>query len=108
MASSLPDPRLQNIQQMPEYRALTQARKRIIWPLTSLVILVYFFLILAIAFFPSALGGSLLGGATSIGVVLGLGIIIFCLMVTGIYVVYANRVLEPLARQLHHKIGLRP
>lgn len=105
MASQLSDPMLQKIQQMAEYQALTRARKKIIWPLASAVILVYFALVLAIAFVPAELGKSISGGATSIGVVLGLGVIVFCLVVTGIYVMYANRILEPLARQLQHKIG---
>ena len=105
MASYVSDQTLQKIRQLPEYIALTQARKKIIWPLTGAVIVAYFTLILAIAFRPADLGNPLGGGTTSIGVVLGLGVIILCLIITGIYVAYANRVLEPLARQLHTRIG---
>lgn len=90
----------QAIRQLPEYSALIRARQRIIWPLASLTIAAYCALILAIAFAPEWLGQSLSGGTTSIGMALGLGMILLCLIITGIYVVYANRVLEPLSRAI--------
>lgn len=92
------------IRALPEYAALTRARNRIIWPLSAIVILAYFSLIMAIAFNPQGLGTPIGDGVTSLGVVLGLGIIVFCLLITGIYVYYANHVLEPLARAIHQKL----
>jgi len=96
---------LDDLQRLPEYIALTRARHRILWPLASVTILAYFALILAIAFFPQALGEPIGKGVTSLGVVLGLGIILFCLVITGIYVRYANKVLEPLAQAIRTKAG---
>jgi uncharacterized membrane protein (DUF485 family) len=93
------------IRQMPEYIALTAARKRIIWPLATLVISAYFALILTIAFAPAALGTPIGAGITSVGVILGLSIIFLCLVVTGVYVTYANRVIEPLTRAVVQKAG---
>jgi uncharacterized membrane protein (DUF485 family) len=95
------------IRQLPEYAALTRARKRIMWPLSLATILAYFALILTIAFNPSALGQPIGEGVTSIGMVLGLGVILFCMVVTGIYVYYANRVLEPLTRAIVNKAGAK-
>jgi uncharacterized membrane protein (DUF485 family) len=95
------------IRQLPEYAALTRARKRIMWPLSLATILAYFALILTIAFNPSALGQPIGEGVTSIGMVLGLGVILFCMVVTGIYVYYANRVLEPLTRTIVNKAGAK-
>jgi uncharacterized membrane protein (DUF485 family) len=37
--------------------------------------------------------------------VLGLGVILFCMVITGIYVHYANTVLEPLERAIRQKAG---
>lgn len=88
------------IRQLPEFTALTRARKRIVWPLSIITIASYFFLILAIAFFPETLGKPLSNGTTSVGISLGLGMILLCFVVTGIYVYYANRVLEPLNRAI--------
>ena len=92
------------IHSLPEYAALTRARNKIVWPLSAAVILVYFAFILTIAFEPQALATTLGTGVTSMGVVLGLGVIIFCLVITGVYVYYANHVLEPLARRIHQKL----
>lgn len=96
---------IETIRQLPEYAALTRARKIIAWPLSVAVILAYFSLILAIAFEPTLLGTPIGDGVTSIGMVLGLGIILFCMVITGIYVYYANRVLEPLTRAIVKKAG---
>jgi uncharacterized membrane protein (DUF485 family) len=91
------------IRQLPEYAALVRARQRIIWPLASATIISYFALILTIAFAPNYLGQPLAQATTSIGMALGLGMIVLCLILTGIYVVYANRVIEPLTQAIHKK-----
>ena len=96
---------IETIRQLPEYAALTRARKKIMWPLSLATIVAYFALILTIAFNPTALGNPIGDGVTSIGMVLGLGVILFCMVITGIYVYYANRVLEPLTRAIVQKAG---
>lgn len=96
---------IETIRQLPEYAALTRARKRIMWPLSLATIVAYFALILTIAFDPASLGNPIGDGVTSIGMVLGLGVILFCMVITGIYVYYANRVLEPLTRAIVQKAG---
>lgn len=93
------------IRQWPEYAALTQARKKILWPLSIITIVGYFALILAIAFSPESLGEPLGDGVTSIGIALGLGVIFLCFIITGIYVYYANRVLESLNQAILKKAG---
>jgi uncharacterized membrane protein (DUF485 family) len=95
----------EQIRQLPEYVELTRARKKIVWPLSIAVIAAYFALILAIAFSPASLGMPIGDGVTSIGVALGLGIIVYCMVITGIYVTYANRVIEPLTRAIAKKAG---
>jgi uncharacterized membrane protein (DUF485 family) len=91
------------IRQMPEYIALTKARKKILIPLSFAIVLAYFALVFTIGFSPESLGASFLGGTTSIGVALGLGLILFCFVITGLYVTYANRVIEPLVKQIQDK-----
>lgn len=98
---------LTEIHQLPEYIALTRARRKVVWPLSVVVVLSYFALILTIAFDPVALGAPIGDGVTSIGVVLGLSLIFFCMIVTGIYVYYANAVLEPLNRAILAKTTTR-
>lgn len=96
---------IETIRQLPEYVELTRARKKIMWPLSLATIIAYFALILTIAFAPDTLGNPIGDGVTSIGILLGLGVILFCMLVTGIYVYYANRVLEPLTRAIVQKAG---
>lgn len=98
---------LETIRQLPEYAALTRARKKIMWPLSLATIAAYFALILTIAFHPTTLGAPIGNGVTTIGMVLGLGIILFCMLITGIYVYYANRVLEPLTKAIVTKAGAK-
>ena len=93
----------EKIRQLPEYIELTRARKKIMWPLATTIIVAYFALILTIAFSPKTLGNPIADGVTSIGVVMGLGIILLCLVITGVYVYYANHVLEPLTRAIVQK-----
>lgn len=95
----------EQIRQLPEYAELTRARKKIVWPLSIAVIVAYFALILTIAFYPASLSAPITNGITSVGIVLGLGIIVFCMVITGIYVAYANRVIEPLTRAIAQKAG---
>jgi len=97
--------RLDKIEQLPEFIALTKARRKIVWPLAIISIAAYFVLILIIAFSPGTLATSLTGGTTSVGIALGLGLIILCFIVTGIYVNYANRVIEPLVEATKKRIG---
>ncbi len=93
----------ETIRQWPEYAALTRARKKIMWPLSIVIITAYFALILAIGFTPESLGSTIGTGVTSLGIALGLGIILLCFVITGIYVYYANRVLEPLNQAIIKK-----
>lgn len=89
----------------PEYLTLLAKKKRIIWPLFILTVGMYVAYILAIAFAPHALATPVGGGVISIGIWLGLGLILFNFVVTLIYVYLANRQIEPLVAQLHAKVG---
>lgn len=95
---------IDQIKHQPEYIALTRARSRITWILSIATFVVYFSVILLIAFAPDSLGEPISSGVTSIGILLGLGVILFCLLVTGIYVYYANKVLEPLKQAVVRKL----
>lgn len=105
----MPHPKLNQVKELPEYHALLAARGRIGWVLSAATIVVYFGLILLIAFAPAWLGTPVSeGSVTSIGIVLGLGVIFFCFLVTGFYVNLANKKLEPLTQAIHEKVkGLK-
>ncbi len=89
----------------PEYLTLIAKKKRIIWPLFTLTVGMYMAYILAIAFAPKALGTPIGDGVISIGILLGLALILFNFAVTLTYVYITNRHIEPLVAQLQAKIG---
>ncbi|KQN25769.1 hypothetical protein ASE86_06070 [Sphingomonas sp. Leaf33] len=82
--------RHQGIADDPRYRALLKRRGRFAAILTAIILIVYFGFVGLVAFDKPLLGASLSGGATSIGIPVGLGIIILSIVLTGLYVRRAN------------------
>ncbi len=78
----------------PRYQRLVRQRSVFGWTLTGLMLVVYFGFILLVAFAKPFMGSSLAGGATSVGIPLGLGVILFAIALTGIYVHRANSVFD--------------
>jgi uncharacterized membrane protein (DUF485 family) len=72
------------------YLALIRTRSRFAWGLSLIVFVVYFGFIGLVAFDKRLLGASLAGGATSVGIPIGLGIIAISIALTGLYVRRAN------------------
>jgi len=97
----------EQIRQLPEYAELIRVRKKIVWPLSIAMISAYFALIFVIAFSPASLATPISAGVTSVGITLGLGMIVLCFIITGIYVYYANHVIEPLTRNIAQKAGAK-
>ena len=85
----------QNTQQIlnnPKYQELVSKRSRFAWMLTAIMLLVYFSFILLIAFFPEILGAKVSEGSMmTVGIPVGIAIIVFAFALTGIYVRRANR-----------------
>ncbi len=85
-----------------EYQALIHQRHRIVWPLLVLAVAGYMGFVLLIAFTPASLGTPLVeGGVVSIGIVLGLFLILFNFIITLLYVRAANKHIEPLIQRIH-------
>lgn len=97
MASSSID----TIKAHPEYRQLIAARRRFSFSLTALMIVLYYGFILIVALAPHQLAHPLYAGATtSVGILVGVGIIIGAIALTGFYVLRANRRFDPAMRAL--------
>lgn len=97
---------LENLTATPEYQELVHKRNRLVWPLLLLTVGAYFAFILMIAFSPASLGKPLHeGGVVSIGIVLGLLLILFNFVITLLYVRAANRDIEPLIAKVHQVVG---
>lgn len=92
--------KVQPIQSDPEFQHLVTTRTRFSLILTVVTLLIYFGFILLIAFAPHVLGHSLAGGVTTVGIPLGVGVIVAAFVLTGIYVRRANTEFDALTERL--------
>lgn len=85
------DTKLEAIAHSPRYQRLVMRRGRLGAMLTAVMLVVYFGYILLVAFARGWLGRTLAGGATSVGIAVGFGLILLAIALTGFYVWRANR-----------------
>ena len=78
------------IEANPKYHELKRKRNAFGWTLTLLMLIVYFGYIALIAFNKPFLAQPIGDGVTTIGIPIGLAVIIFTIVITGIYVRRAN------------------
>jgi len=78
------------IEANPKYHALRRERTAFGWTLAVLMLIVYFGYIALIAFNKPFLAQPIGGGVTTLGIPIGMGVIIFTIVITAIYVRRAN------------------
>ncbi len=81
---------VEQIASNPHYVQLVRDRTRFGWLLTLAMLLVYYGFILLIAFNKVWLAAPVGQGVTTVGIPAGLFVIVFTVIVTGIYVRHAN------------------
>lgn len=84
----------------PDFQRLVHSRTRFSLLLTALTLLLYFGFILLVAFAPQILGQSLAGSVTTVGIPLGVRVIVGAFVLTGLYVARANSAYDRLTDQL--------
>ena len=84
------DDLVQQIKRDPNYHQLVKVRSRFGWALTGLMMLVYYGYILLIAFNKEFLATKTGAGVMTWGMPIGLFVIVFTVVITGIYVRRAN------------------
>jgi uncharacterized membrane protein (DUF485 family) len=90
--------------QSPRFQELVRQRTRFAWTLTIVMLVIYFGFILLVAFAKPLLAMKIGGGVTSLGILLGLGVIIAAFVLTGIYVYRANSEFDELTRNLTREL----
>ncbi|MDQ7044124.1 MAG: DUF485 domain-containing protein [Sulfurimonas sp.] len=96
---------VEKIKANPDYQKLVKTRTAFSVKLTVAMLVVYFTFILTIAFNPSALGTPLSSDTvTSIGIPIGIAIIIFAFVLTGIYTRRANGEFDDLSNKIKQAI----
>lgn len=95
---------LERITRSPSYLALVSQRSRLSWILTVTMLLIFFGYILLIAFSPDTLARPLAEGTvTTLGIPIGIGVILAGITLTGIYVALANRRFDALEQSVREE-----
>lgn len=88
----------------PDFLQLVKVRSKFAWTLTIVMLLIYFGFVLTIAFDPSILGTPLFAGSvTTVGIPVGVAVIVSSFLLTGIYVRRANGEFDELTAKIKRK-----
>lgn len=91
---------LELIRQHPDFITLVRRKQKLYWPLSLIMLVIYFGFVLLVAFSPATLGQSLNGGVTTVGMLVGVLIVLLAFALTGFYVYRANHLIDPLNDKL--------
>jgi uncharacterized membrane protein (DUF485 family) len=94
------DPVIIKIQNNPKYQELRHKRHSFGVLLTILMLVVYYGYIALIAFDKAFLAKPIGAGVTTLGIPLGMGVIVFTILITGIYVRRANDEYDTLTAEI--------
>ena len=93
-----------NIVRSEDFKSLIKRNSFISWLLSAVTLLTYFFFILLVAFFPEVLGLKISDKSIiTIGIPIGVSIILLAFVSTGIYVYIANREFDQTEKMLLKK-----
>lgn len=96
---------VQRVKSDPNYRALKEKRSSFGWMLTWAMMIVYYGFTLLVAFNKEFMGTRIGDGVITWGIPLGLFVILFTVLITGIYVRRANREYDELSDAIRAKVG---
>ena len=88
------------IKSNPKYHEMVSKRATFSWLLAVVMLAIYYGFILILAFTPKSLGASLSGGVTTVGMPVGVLIILSAFVLTGIYVRRANTEFDALNQKI--------
>ena len=94
------DPMVERIQRNPKYQQLKSTRNRFGWTLTILMLIVYYGYIGLIAFDKELLATPIGAGVTTLGIPIGMAVIVFTVIITAVYVRRANGEFDAATRDI--------
>ncbi len=93
------------IKSNPKYHELVSKRSKFAWTMSVVMLVIYYAFILIIAFNKPLLATPLWSGSvTTIGIPIGIGVIISAFILTGIYIQRANAVFDKLNREIKEEV----
>ena len=90
----------------PRFKALVKARSTLGWTLTAVMLVIYYGFILLIAFDKGFLSKVVAGSVTSMGLLIGLGVLLSAFILVAIYVAVANTKFDRMTEELRREVGL--
>ncbi|PSC04436.1 DUF485 domain-containing protein [Alsobacter soli] len=90
----------EKIEKNPAYQELVRKRSSFGWTLSATMLIIYFGFILLVGYAPKTLGIPLGTGVMTVGIPVGLVVIISAFVLTGIYVLRANSEYDALVRKI--------
>jgi len=100
MTTSNADSVVEPIQRNPKYHELKSKRNRYGWTLAIMMLVVYYGYIGLIAFDKEFLALPMGSGVTTIGIPIGMAVIVFTIVIVGIYVRRANTEFDAMTRDI--------
>ena len=91
---------LKRVQQNPKFAELVHKKSSWGWTLSLVMLVIYYGFILILAFTPHTLGAKLGDGVMTLGIPVGVFIIVSAFVLTGIYVRKANGEFDALNQQI--------
>jgi uncharacterized membrane protein (DUF485 family) len=95
---------VKKIKSNPNYQKLVSSRSSFGWTLTWIMMFVYYGFIVLIAFNKELLASKMGAGVMTWGMPIGLFVIIFTVIITGIYVRRANDAYDKLTAQIRKEV----
>ncbi len=93
------------IRSNPKYHELVSKRSRFAWTLAAAMLVIYYGFILIIAFDKAFLAQPLwTGSVTTVGIPVGIGVILSAFVLTGIYVFRANAEFDRLTNEIKEEV----
>jgi uncharacterized membrane protein (DUF485 family) len=90
----------ESIQRNPKYQELVRRRSTLGSVLSVIMLIIYFGFILLIAYAPKFLGTPIGSGVMTIGIPIGLAVIVSAFLLVGLYVLRANATYDRLTRDI--------
>jgi uncharacterized membrane protein (DUF485 family) len=100
---AMQDSLVARIEADPNYQKLKTTRSSFGWTLTIAMLIVYYGFILLIAFQKGILAARIGDGVMTWGIPIGFGVIIFTILITGLYVRRANSEFDDLTEKVRRE-----
>ncbi|MGA8496218.1 MAG: DUF485 domain-containing protein [Xanthobacteraceae bacterium] len=97
------DATVKQIESDPNFKKLVHDRTSFGWTMSIIMLVIYYGFIALVAFAPSVIAVKIAGSIT-LGIVLGLAIILAAILLTGIYVMRANAEYDDLTAAIVAKV----